>query len=113
MPAATARPARQLALIERAVGSASSRAGELAVRLACDQRGKATVASPAVAVATEAAALVRIACWRNATSPTCSPTTRDPENRDVLSLLEDRRGHVVSCRAPRRGNSTPSYGPKR
>ncbi len=86
--------AQQLALIERAVESASDpRAGELAVRLAyMIGAGKATVASPAVAVATEAAALVRdrVLAQRDL-ADLFADATRDPENRDVLSLLEDRR----------------------
>ncbi|HEY2162807.1 MAG TPA: hypothetical protein VGH04_02395, partial [Gemmatimonadaceae bacterium] len=86
--------AQQLALIERAVESASDpRAGELTVRLAyMISAGKATVASPAVAVATEAAALVRdrVLAQRDL-ADLFADATSDPENRDVLSLLEDRR----------------------
>jgi len=86
--------AQQLALIERAVESASDpRAGEMAVRLAyMISAGKATVASPAVAVATEAAALVRdrVLAQRDL-DDLFADALRDPENRDVLSLLEDRR----------------------
>jgi len=86
--------AQQLALIERAVESASDpRAGEMAVRLAyMISAGKAAVASPAVAVATEAAALVRdrVLAQRDL-DDLFADALRDPENRDVLSLLEDRR----------------------
>jgi hypothetical protein len=89
---------QQLALIERAVESASDpRAGELAVRLAyMISAGKATVASPAVAVATEAAALVRdrVLAQRDL-ADLFADATSDPENRDVLSLLEDRRENAA------------------
>ena len=90
--------AQQLAFIERAVESASDpRAGELAVRLAyMISAGKATVASPAVAVATEAAALVRdrVLAQRDL-DDLFADATRDSENRDVLSLLEDRRENAA------------------
>jgi hypothetical protein len=86
--------AQQLALIERAVESASDpRAGELAVRLAyMISAGKATIASPSVAIATEAAALVRdrLLAQRDL-ADLLVDATRDVEGRDVLSLLEDRR----------------------
>src|SRR5262249_29982902 len=54
--------------------------------------GKASVASPAVAVATEAAALVRdrVLAQRDL-DDLFADALRDAENRDVLSLLEDRR----------------------
>lgn len=86
--------AQQLALIEHAVESASDpRSGELAVRLAyMISAGKATVASSAVGVATEAAALVRdrVLAQRDL-ADLLADASRDPEGRDVLTLLEDRR----------------------
>ncbi len=86
--------AQQLALIEHTVESASDpRAGEMAVRLAyMISAGKATVASPAVGVATEAAALVRDRLLaQHDLADLLTDATRDPEGRDVLTLLEDRR----------------------
>ncbi len=86
--------AQQLALIERAVRSASDpRAGELAVRLAyMIAAGKSNIGSPAVAIATEAAALVRdrLLAQRDL-ADLLADASRDAEGRDVLTLLEDRR----------------------
>ncbi len=86
--------AQQLALIEHTVESASDpRAGEMAVRLAyMIAAGKASVAPPAVGVATEAAALVRDRLLaQQDLANLLTDATRDPEGRDVLTLLEDRR----------------------
>src|SRR5262249_31848889 len=56
---------------------------------------KATVASPAVAIATEAAALVRDRVLaQHDLDDLFADALRDPEGRDVLSLLEDRRESV-------------------
>ena len=86
--------AQQLALIEKTVASASDpRAGELTVRLAyMIAAGKATLSPPAVAVATEAAALVRdrLIAQRDL-ADLFADASRDAEGRDVLTLLEDRR----------------------
>jgi hypothetical protein len=85
---------QQLALIEKTVASASDpRAGELTVRLAyMIAAGRATLSPPAVAVATEAAALVRdrLIAQRDLTD-LFADASRDAEGRDVLTLLEDRR----------------------
>ena len=86
--------AQQLALIEHAIKSASDpRAGELAVRLAyMISAGKAEVASSAVGVATEAAALIRDRILaQHDLEDLLADASRDPEGRDVLTLLEDRR----------------------
>ncbi len=86
--------AQQLALIERTVESASDpRAGELAVRLAyMIAAGRSTIASPAVGVATEAAALMRdrVLAQRDL-ADLLADASRDAQGRDVLTLLEDRR----------------------
>jgi hypothetical protein len=87
--------AQQLELIERTVQSASDpRAGELTVRLAyMIAAGKATIASPSVAVATEAAALARDRVFAQGDlTQLLIDASRDPQGRDVLALLQDRRG---------------------
>src|ERR1051326_6036477 len=86
--------AQQLALIEKTIASAPDpRAGELTVRLAyMIAAGKATLSPPAVAVATEAAALVRdrVLAQRDL-NELFADASRDAQGRDVLTLLEDRR----------------------
>lgn len=86
--------AQQLALIEHTIESAPDpRAGELTVRLAyMIESGKASVSSPAVAVATEAAALVRDRLLaQHDLADLFTQASRDEQGRDPLAILEDLR----------------------